>query len=340
MTKHWSTPANATMTTTTGPHPFHHHQDILRPPTNVTVSPTGFGTIATFITISFTSFASLWHQLAVYTLDTTTKQEFIEVARHSWEIQGSVELAAIDLHCLLHPGNASDFAMDTPSHVATPEAIDVKGINIDDDDNIEDDCEDKVEPLITAPILLNHQHTTAFIDSGASHFFISPAAAEKYLHSASCECHHTIIFHIDNMEITLDDRSTTCVTCCAAHVHINCGSYKLHYHFFIMLLQGEHEILFRKDIIQHISIGLFGLLVHYPLPSEFKEDSNISNKIAEGIHDTLQHNQQAPHGPSSSLRESIIYLGLTEICEESLQKKKEREEKKAEEKRLHKMKEI
>ncbi|KAL6070430.1 hypothetical protein QOT17_006959 [Balamuthia mandrillaris] len=31
-------------------------------------------------------------------------------------------------------------------------------------------------------------------------------------------------------------------------------------------------------------------------------------KIAEGIHNTLQHNQQVPHGPSSTLPESVIYL--------------------------------
>ncbi|KAL6067778.1 hypothetical protein QOT17_008678 [Balamuthia mandrillaris] len=79
--------------------------------------------------------------------------------------------------------------------------------------------------------------------------------------------------------------------------------------------------------MRRISVGLFGLPVRYPLPSEreeFKEDdSNMSDKdqcvelppppdtarkIAEGIRDALQRNQQVPHGPSSSLPESVIYL--------------------------------
>ncbi|KAL6051016.1 hypothetical protein QOT17_019479 [Balamuthia mandrillaris] len=209
------------------------------------------------------------NQPSTNALDTTTKQEFMEA------------LAAIDLNSL-HPGNASDSAMDAPSPVVTPEAIHVEGLDTDDDDDIENDYKDKVEPPITAPTLLNHQHTTAFIDSSASHSFISPAVVEKYFHPASCECHHTIISHIDDMEITLGDRSTTCITCCTAQVHINCGSCKLHHHFFIMPLQGKHEILFGRDIMQCISIGLFGLPVCYPLPSEqeeFKEDdSNISDK--------------------------------------------------------------
>ncbi|KAL6046892.1 hypothetical protein QOT17_021955 [Balamuthia mandrillaris] len=199
--------------------------------------------------------------------------------------------------------------------IATPEAIHVEGLDTDDDDNVEDNYEDKVEPPITAPILLNHQHATAFIDSGASHSFISPAAAERYLHPTSCKCHHTIISNIDDMEITLGDRSTTRITCHAAHIHIDCGSHKLFHHFFIMSLQGEHEILFGRDIMQCISV-------------EFKEDdSNISDKdkcvelppppdtaqkITEGIHDVLQCNQQVPHGPSSSLPESIIYLNTSD----------------------------
>ncbi|KAL6058822.1 hypothetical protein QOT17_014619 [Balamuthia mandrillaris] len=49
-------------------------------------------------------------------------------------------------------------------------------------------------------------------------------------------------------------------------VHHACGSRKLFHHFFITPLQGEHEILFGRDIMQRISI-------------EFKEDdSNISDK--------------------------------------------------------------
>ncbi|KAL6060046.1 hypothetical protein QOT17_013790 [Balamuthia mandrillaris] len=63
-----------------------------------------------------------------------------------------------------------------------------------------------------------------------------------------CECHHTIISHINNMEIMLGDRSTTCVTRHAAHILINCDFCKLHHHFFIMLLQGEYEILFKRDM--------------------------------------------------------------------------------------------
>ncbi|KAL6052040.1 hypothetical protein QOT17_018827 [Balamuthia mandrillaris] len=150
-------------------------------------------------------------------LDTTAKKEFMEALRHAWEIQGNIELAAINLNSLLYPGNTSNSAMNAPSPVVTLEAIHVKGLNTDDDDNV-DNCQDKVEPLITAPILLNHQHATAFIDS-------------------------------DDMEITLDDRSTTHITHCVAHVYIDCGSCKLFHHFFIMSLQGEHEILFGKDIM-------------------------------------------------------------------------------------------
>ncbi|KAL6061834.1 hypothetical protein QOT17_012556 [Balamuthia mandrillaris] len=219
----------------------------------------------------------------------------MEAVHHTWEIQGNIELAAIDLNSLLHPGNTSDSATDAPSPVVTPEAIHVEGLDTDNDnDNIEDNFENKVEPLIMAPILLNHQHATAFIDSGASHSFISPAAAERYLHPTSCKHHHTIISNIDDMEITLDDRSTTRIIRHVAHVRIDCGSCKLFYHFFIMPFQGEHEILFGRDIMQHISVGLFSL------------------PITEGIHDTLQHNQQVPYSPSSSLPESVIYLNTSD----------------------------
>ncbi|KAL6042149.1 hypothetical protein QOT17_024565 [Balamuthia mandrillaris] len=76
-----------------------------------------------------------------------------------------MELATIDLNSLLHPGNTSDLAMDASSIVVTPEAICVEGLNKFDNDDIEDDDKDKVEPPIMAPILLNYQHTTAFIDS-------------------------------------------------------------------------------------------------------------------------------------------------------------------------------
>ncbi|KAL6047893.1 Chromo domain-containing protein [Balamuthia mandrillaris] len=271
------------------------------------------------------------NQPSTNVLDATTKQEFMEAVHYAWETQGNIELAAINLNALLHPGDASDTATDVPNPAVTSEAIHMEGLDTDDDDDVEDDCEDKVEPSIMAPILLNHQCATAFIDSGASHSFISLAAAEKYLHPASCEHHHTVISHIDDMEITLGDRFTTCVTRRMAHVCINCGSRKLHHHFFIMPLQGEHEILFGRDITRHISVGLFSLSVHYPLPSEreeFKEDdSNISNKdkcvelpfppntarkITKGIHDVLQCNQQVPHGPSSSLPESVIYLNTSD----------------------------
>ncbi|KAL6050319.1 hypothetical protein QOT17_019882 [Balamuthia mandrillaris] len=208
------------------------------------------------------------NQPSTNALDATAKQEFMEAVRHAWEIQGNVELAALDLNSLLHSGNAPDSTADNPSPAVTPEAIHAEGLHTDDDDDVEDDCEDKVEPPITAPILLNRQRATAFIDSGASHSFISPAAAEKYLHPASCEHHHTVISHIDDMEITLGDRSTTHITRRVAHVRIDCGSHKLHHHFFIMPLQGEHEILFGRDIMRRISVGLFGLPVCYPLPSE------------------------------------------------------------------------
>ncbi|KAL6062450.1 Chromo domain-containing protein [Balamuthia mandrillaris] len=218
------------------------------------------------------------NQPSINALDVTTKQEFMKA-----ETQGNIELAAIDLNSLLHPGNASDSAMDDPSLAVTHEAIHKEGLDTDDNDDVEDNCKDKVEPPITAPILLNRQYTTAFIDPGASHSFITPAVVEKYLHPASCEHHHMVISYIGDMEITLGDRSTTRITCRAAHICINCGSHKLHHHFFIIPLQGEHEILFRRDIIQH-------------------------TRITEGIHDVLQRNQQVPHGPSSSLPESVIYL--------------------------------
>ncbi|KAL6052123.1 hypothetical protein QOT17_018780 [Balamuthia mandrillaris] len=204
------------------------------------------------------------NQPSTNALDASAKQEFMEAVCHAWETQGNIEFAAINLNALLHPGNTFNTAMDAPSPAVTPEAIHVEGLNTDDDD-IEDDSE---EPPIMAPILLNHQRATAFIDSGAFHSFISSAAAEKYLHPASCERHHTVISHIDDMKITLGNRSTTHVTRRVAHICIDCGSCKLHHHFFIMLLQGEHEILFGKDIMQHISIGLFGLPMHYPLPSK------------------------------------------------------------------------
>ncbi|KAL6058456.1 hypothetical protein QOT17_014851 [Balamuthia mandrillaris] len=160
---------------------------------------------------------------------------------------------------------------ESSSPVVIPEAIHVKGLDTGDDDNVEDDFEDNVEPLITAPILLNRQHARAFIDSG--------------------------------------DRSTTHVAHHAAHIRIDCGFCKLHHHFFIMPLQGEHEILFGRNIMRHISVGLFSLPVHYPLlnkQEELKEDdSNISDKdqcvelppppdtaqkIAEGIRNALQCN--------------------------------------------------
>ncbi|KAL6044288.1 hypothetical protein QOT17_005377 [Balamuthia mandrillaris] len=121
------------------------------------------------------------NQPSTNALDATAKQEFMEAVHHAWEIQGNVELAAIDLNSLLHPGNASDSTTDAPSPVVTPEAIHVEGLNTDDDDDVEDDCKDKVEPPITAPILLNCQCATGFIDSGASHSFISPAATERYI---------------------------------------------------------------------------------------------------------------------------------------------------------------
>ncbi|KAL6071853.1 hypothetical protein QOT17_006025 [Balamuthia mandrillaris] len=151
-------------------------------------SATSFSTITTFITVSFTSFASLWHQLAIY------KQT----------------------RCYCKVGSP--------------------GLDIDDNDDVKDDCEDIVELPIMASILLNCQCATAFIDFEASHSFISPAVAEKSLYPASCEHHYTVISHIDNIEITLDDKSTTHVACCAAHVYIDCGSCKLYHHFFIMLL--------------------------------------------------------------------------------------------------------
>ncbi|KAL6062761.1 hypothetical protein QOT17_012037 [Balamuthia mandrillaris] len=148
------------------------------------------------------------NQPSTNALDATVKQVFWDAVRQAWEIQGNVELATIDLNALLDSGNASGSATEDPS-LGTPEAIYVESLDTDDDD-VEDDCKDKVEPPITAPILLNRQCATAFIDSGASHSFISPAAVEKYLHPASCERHHTVISHINDMEITLGDRSTTC----------------------------------------------------------------------------------------------------------------------------------
>ncbi|KAL6058407.1 hypothetical protein QOT17_014896 [Balamuthia mandrillaris] len=167
-------------------------------------------------------------------LDASAKQEFMEA-----ETQGNIELTVIDLNSLLHPGNAFDSATDAPSPVVTPEAICVEGLDTGDDNDVEYDCEDKVEPPIMAPILLNHQHTTVFIDSGASPSFISPAVAEKYLHPVSCEHHHTVISHIDDMEITLGNRFIR-ITHHVAHLCINCGSCKLHHHILIMPLQGKH----------------------------------------------------------------------------------------------------
>ncbi|KAL6076454.1 hypothetical protein QOT17_002993 [Balamuthia mandrillaris] len=84
-------------------------------------------------------------------------------SRSSWkqfvmpgkETQGNIELAAIDLNALLHPGDAFNSATEAPSPVVTPEAIYVEGLDIDHDDDIEVNCGDKVEPPITAPILLN-----------------------------------------------------------------------------------------------------------------------------------------------------------------------------------------
>ncbi|KAL6071828.1 hypothetical protein QOT17_005998 [Balamuthia mandrillaris] len=95
--------------------------------------------------------------------------------------------------------------MDALSLAVTLEAIYAESLYTNDDNDVEDNYENKVEPTITATILLNHQHATAFIDS----------------------------------EITLGDRSITHITCCIAHILIDCGSHKLHHHFFIMLLQDK-----------------------------------------------------------------------------------------------------
>ncbi|KAL6048892.1 hypothetical protein QOT17_020774 [Balamuthia mandrillaris] len=225
------------------PHLLPHHQDILHPPINTpAISAQCPGILPAALNASQVQTSSSQQPASASLLpsspspssalppfginqpftnapDATTKQEFMEAVRHTWEIQ------------------------------VAPEAIHAEGLDIDDNDDVEDNCEDKVEPPIMAPILLNRQHATAFIDSGASHSFISPAAAERYLHPTSCKHYHIIISNIDNMEITLGDRSTTRVTCCVAHVRIDCGSHKLFHHFFIIPLQGEHEILFGRDIM-------------------------------------------------------------------------------------------
>ncbi|KAL6049958.1 hypothetical protein QOT17_020118 [Balamuthia mandrillaris] len=95
------------------------------------------------------------------TLDASAKQEFMEAVHHAWETQGNIELAAIDLNSLLHPGNASNSAMNALIPVVTPEAICVEGLDTDDNNDVEDDCKDKVEPPTMTSILFNHQHTTA-----------------------------------------------------------------------------------------------------------------------------------------------------------------------------------
>ncbi|KAL6047895.1 hypothetical protein QOT17_021371 [Balamuthia mandrillaris] len=113
------------------------------------------------------------NQPSTNTLNATIKQEVIKAVCYAWETQGNIELAVIDFNSLLHSGDAFDSAMDDPSLVVTPEAICVEDLDRNDSDDVEDDCKDKVEPSISAPILLNHQHVTAFIDSGAFHSFIN-----------------------------------------------------------------------------------------------------------------------------------------------------------------------
>ncbi|KAL6050317.1 hypothetical protein QOT17_019880 [Balamuthia mandrillaris] len=113
---------------------------------DIFISATGFGTITTFS--PFPSPALLpfgTNQPSTNALDASAKQEFMEAVYH----------AAIHLNSLLHPGNASDSAMNAPSRVVTPEAIHVEGLNTDDNIDVEDDCKDKAEPPISASILSN-----------------------------------------------------------------------------------------------------------------------------------------------------------------------------------------
>ncbi|KAL6066922.1 hypothetical protein QOT17_009283 [Balamuthia mandrillaris] len=95
------------------------------------------------------------NQQSTNTLDATTKQE-----QHS--------ACCPRPNSLLHSGNTPDSTADDSSPAVIPEAIHAEGLHTDDDDDVEDDCKDKVEPPITTPILLNRQHATAFIDSANS----------------------------------------------------------------------------------------------------------------------------------------------------------------------------
>ncbi|KAL6058458.1 hypothetical protein QOT17_014853 [Balamuthia mandrillaris] len=123
-------------------------------------------------------------------LDITAKQEFMEAVCHAWETQGNIELAVINLIALLHPGNAFDSATDAPSPVVTPEAIHVEGLNIDDDDDIEDNCEDKVEPLIMASILSNTPLNVPQVPQNTKTLAPKPKINNMYLMTANTQLPH------------------------------------------------------------------------------------------------------------------------------------------------------
>ncbi|KAL6050009.1 Retrovirus-related Pol polyprotein from transposon 297 [Balamuthia mandrillaris] len=167
---------------------------------------------------------------------------------------------------------------------------------------------------IMVPATLNKQRVMALLDTGASSSFVDPSLMEQFwLKTTNTQ-----------QDVVLGDDSSAAVSAIASHVRVVCGTRKFFHNFLVLKLSGSTQVIFGRDILDRIGIGLFGIPVRFPGPKpSVPDDKNIASSdkyvesplppelqkaIVDRIKDLLEENSRIPQGPSCPLPEGTIRL--------------------------------
>ncbi|KAL6062843.1 Retrovirus-related Pol poly from transposon [Balamuthia mandrillaris] len=167
---------------------------------------------------------------------------------------------------------------------------------------------------IMVPATLNKQRVMALLDTGASSSFVDPSLVEQFrLKTTNTQ-----------QDVVLGDDSSATVSAIAPHVRVACGTRKFFHNFLVLKLSGSTQVIFGRDILDRIGIGLFGIPVRFPGPKpSVPDDKNIASSdkyvesplppelqkaIVDRIKDLLEENSRIPQGPSCPLPEGTIRL--------------------------------
>ncbi|KAL6048808.1 hypothetical protein QOT17_020848 [Balamuthia mandrillaris] len=123
-----------------------------------------------------------------------------------------------------------------------------------------------VAAFIIFTAALKKQRVTTLLDNSAFFFFVDPSLMEQFQLKTT------------QQDVILEDDSSASVFVIASHIHVTCDTRKFFHNFLVLKLSSSTQVIFGHNILDRISIGLFGIPVWFPgLKPSALDDNNIGS---------------------------------------------------------------